>query len=161
PAGGRASARAGAAAGGCGGGGARSGARRRDAWGAARRGRSRRVRGGADPGAADGRTGPRPGEIWWARLPYEDPAGRGASREERCLVLSVRGECVLVAGITDRSGDARPGLIPLPAGALGDDRGEPGFLAPDELRRIAVSGFRRRAGAADPALWDRVRHLAD
>ncbi|MFF2924656.1 type II toxin-antitoxin system PemK/MazF family toxin [Streptomyces celluloflavus] len=125
------------------------------------RGRSRRVRGGADPGAADGRTGPRPGEIWWARMPYEDPAGRGASREERCLVLSVRGECVLVAGITDRSGDARPGLIPLPAGAVGDDRDEPGFLAPDELRRIAVSGFRRRAGAADPALWDRVRHLAD
>jgi hypothetical protein len=132
------------------------------------RGRSRRAggrRGVADPGAVTGRTGPRPGEIWWVRVPYEDapgaPAARGAPGEGRCLVLSVRGDCVLVAGITDRSGEARPGLIPLPAGAVGDDRGEPGFLVTDELRRVAVSGFRRRAGAADPALWDRVRHLAD
>ncbi|MFI7098470.1 type II toxin-antitoxin system PemK/MazF family toxin [Streptomyces sp. NPDC050161] len=128
-----------------------------------RRGRrttgGRRADGGADGGAP--RTGattrPAPGEIWWARVPYEDtPAG---AKDRPCLVLSVRGGTALVIKITTRHHEERPGVIPLPPGAVGDARGRRSYLETDELREVAANAFRRRAGVADPLVWDRVRHL--
>ncbi|MBC7270087.1 MAG: type II toxin-antitoxin system PemK/MazF family toxin [Streptomyces sp.] len=127
-----------------------------DGWGrghaprAARRGRTR--------GAAEGPgTLPRPAEIWWANVPYEDGP---ESKDRPCLVLSVRGRHATVAKITSRYRDERAGVIPLPPGAVGDARGRPSFLETDELRRVPVGDFRRRAGVVDPVLWDQVRHLA-
>ncbi|WP_030908504.1 type II toxin-antitoxin system PemK/MazF family toxin [Streptomyces sp. NRRL F-5126] len=99
---------------------------------------------------------PRPGEIWWADVPYEDGPG---SKDRPCLVLAVRGSSVKVAKITTKHHAERPGVIPLPAGTVGDSRGRPSFLETDEVREVRASAFRRRAGAADPALWDRVRRL--
>ncbi|MET9520626.1 type II toxin-antitoxin system PemK/MazF family toxin [Streptomyces sp. NPDC002994] len=125
------------------------------------RGRGRRPGGRTRP---PGRPGPRrpervprAGEIWWADVPYEDGPG---SKDRPCLVLSVRGERVLVAKITSKYDDGRAGVIALPPGAVGDARGRPSFLETDELRDVGVRGFRRRVGVADPAVWDRVRHLA-
>ncbi|MEK8143470.1 type II toxin-antitoxin system PemK/MazF family toxin [Streptomyces sp. M10(2022)] len=49
---------------------------------------------------------PRPGEIWWAQVPYEDGPG---SKDRPCLVLSVRGSTVVVAKITSKHHEERPG----------------------------------------------------
>ncbi|MEU1183110.1 type II toxin-antitoxin system PemK/MazF family toxin [Streptomyces sp. NPDC005820] len=129
-----------------------------DGWGRGRRPEGRRTR---PPGrAARGRGArgrPRPAEIWWANVPFEDGPGQ---KDRPCLVLGVRGERVTVAKITSRYRDERAGVIPLPPGAVGDARGRPSFLETDELRQVPVRDFRRRVGVMDPVLWDQVRHLA-
>ncbi|MFI8822285.1 type II toxin-antitoxin system PemK/MazF family toxin [Streptomyces sp. NPDC053431] len=109
----------------------------------------------AAPGKAPERL-PRAGEIWWADVPYEDGPG---SKDRPCLVLALRGENALVAKITSRYHDERPGVIPLPPGSVGDAQGRPSFLETDELRDVPVWEFRRRVGTADPVVWDQVRHL--
>ncbi|MEV6328330.1 type II toxin-antitoxin system PemK/MazF family toxin [Streptomyces sp. NPDC051909] len=100
---------------------------------------------------------PRPGEIWWADVPFEDGPG---SKDRPCLVLALRGDCALVAKITSKYHDERPGVIALPPGSVGDAQGRPSFLETDELRDVPVWEFRRRVGTADPVVWDQVRHLA-
>ncbi|WP_327695208.1 type II toxin-antitoxin system PemK/MazF family toxin [Streptomyces sp. NBC_00459] len=132
-----------------------------DGWG---RGHKPSRRGGRPPGRAEGPKGqrgraarPRPAEIWWANVPFEDGPG---GKDRPCLVLSVRGRRATVAKITSKYHDERPGVIPLPPGAVGDAQGRPSFLETDELRDLPVGEFRRRVGVVDPALWDQVRHLA-
>ncbi|MER7520996.1 type II toxin-antitoxin system PemK/MazF family toxin [Streptomyces sp. NPDC126499] len=100
---------------------------------------------------------PRAGEIWWADVPYEDGPG---SKDRPCLVLALRGDSALVAKITSKYHDERPGVIALPPGAVGDAQGRPSFLETDELRDVPVWEFRRKVGTADPVVWDQVRHLA-
>ncbi|WP_060903934.1 type II toxin-antitoxin system PemK/MazF family toxin, partial [Streptomyces europaeiscabiei] len=113
-------------------------------------GRSERVRGPVP--------GPRPAEIWWASVPFEDGPG---GKDRPCLVLAVRGDRARVAKITSRYRDERAGVIPLPPGTVGDSRGRPSFLETGELREVPVRDFRRKAGVADPILWDQVRHLSN
>ncbi|MGW1281220.1 type II toxin-antitoxin system PemK/MazF family toxin [Streptomyces tsukubensis] len=98
----------------------------------------------------------RPGDIWWAEVPYEDGPG---SKDRPCLVLSVSSTTARVAKITSRRSDTRPGVIPLPPGTVGDARDRPSYLETDELRDVRVSAFRRKAGTLPPELWGRVRHL--
>ncbi|MEU9593919.1 type II toxin-antitoxin system PemK/MazF family toxin [Streptomyces sp. NPDC048219] len=132
-----------------------------DGWGAGRR---RPGGGRRPPGRPRGPLGPRgrsvrprPAEIWWANVPFEDVRG---AKDRPCLVIAVRGRQVLVAKITSRYREGRAGVIPLPPGAVGDGRGRASYLETDELRRVPVGDFRRRVGEVDPALWDQVRHLA-
>ncbi|MFD5803181.1 type II toxin-antitoxin system PemK/MazF family toxin [Streptomyces sp. NPDC049936] len=131
-----------------------------DGWGRGRRpprpGGSRRPP-GRPTGPRARSTRPRPAEIWWANVPYEDTAG---AKDRPCLVISVRGRRVLVAKITTRQRDGRTGVITLPPGSVGDARGRTSFLETDELREVPVGDFRRRVGVVDPVLWDQVRHLA-
>lgn len=89
-------------------------------------------------------------------MPFEDGPG---SKDRPCLVLSVRGGTAVVAKITSKHHEERPGVIALPPGSVGDTRDRQSFLETDELRDVAVSRFRRKAGEADPALWERVRGL--
>ncbi|WP_369196478.1 type II toxin-antitoxin system PemK/MazF family toxin [Streptomyces djakartensis] len=126
-----------------------------DGWGRGRRPPKRRDRTTGPGTAPAGR--PRPAEIWWAEVPYEDEP---RSKDRPCLVLRVRGGRATVAKITTRFHDERAGVIPLPPGSVGDARGRASFLETDELREVPVRRFRRRVGVVDPALWDRVRHLA-
>ncbi|MCS0634667.1 type II toxin-antitoxin system PemK/MazF family toxin [Streptomyces sp. LP05-1] len=100
---------------------------------------------------------PRPGEIWWALVPYEDGPG---GKDRPCLVLAVRGGRACVVKITSKHHDGRPGVIALPPGAVGDARERPSFLETDELRDVPLGDFRRRAGTAGPEVWERVRHLS-
>ncbi|WP_223774852.1 type II toxin-antitoxin system PemK/MazF family toxin [Streptomyces sp. 135] len=108
-------------------------------------------------GALAAASAPRPAEIWWARVPYEDGPG---GKDRPCLVLSVRGERARVAKITSKYHEERAGVIPLPPGAVGDAHGRPSFLETDELRDVPLWEFRRRAGVVDPVLWDQVKYLA-
>ncbi|MEU9782524.1 type II toxin-antitoxin system PemK/MazF family toxin [Streptomyces phaeochromogenes] len=141
-----------------------------DGWG--RRGRrgSSGGRGrapGRSPGRLPGRppgrprglrsSRPRPAEIWWANVPFEDGPG---AKDRPCLVLSVRGRTAVVAKITSRNPDEqRVGVIPLPPGSVGDARGRASFLETDELRGLPVRDFRRRVGPVDPSIWNQVRNL--
>ncbi|MER5882827.1 type II toxin-antitoxin system PemK/MazF family toxin [Streptomyces sp. NPDC001941] len=131
-----------------------------DGWGRSGRRPGGRTRPPARPSRPRGprpeRT-PRPGEIWWAQVPYEDRAG---AKDRPCLVLSVRGDEVLVAKITSKYHEELTGVIPLPPGSVGDAQGRPSFLETDELRPVPVWDFRRRVGVVDPVVWDQVRHLA-
>lgn len=102
-------------------------------------------------------TGPLPGEIWWAPVPYEDGPG---SKDRPCLVLAVGRDSARVVKITTRRSDGRSDVVPLPPGSVGDAKGRPSFLETGELRYVPLDGFRRRAGEVAPDLWDRVRHLA-
>ncbi|GAB2780459.1 type II toxin-antitoxin system PemK/MazF family toxin [Streptomyces daliensis] len=113
-------------------------------------------RAGPRPLAPD--EGPRPGEIWRARVPW----GEGPGSDRPCLVLTVRTEGARVARITTRRryGDL-PGALPLPPGSVGDARGRPSYLRTDALREVPLRAFQRRVGEVDPLLWDRVRHLAE
>ncbi|WP_406371228.1 type II toxin-antitoxin system PemK/MazF family toxin [Streptomyces sp. NBC_01550] len=113
------------------------------------------------PGRTEGPRGgpertPRPGEIWWAEVPYEDGPG---SKDRPCLVLSVRDGAARVAKITSKHHEERPGVIALPPGTVGDPRGRASFLETDELWDVAVRGFRRRVGVVDPGVWDQVRRF--
>ncbi|WP_369144469.1 type II toxin-antitoxin system PemK/MazF family toxin [Streptomyces sp. R44] len=139
------------------GGGSRRSSRRPSSGGPAAP--TRPPRGPAGPRRAPARPGraPRAAEIWWADVPFEDGPG---SKDRPCLVLVVRGDSALVAKITSKYHDERPGVIALPPGAVGDAQGRPSFLETDELRRVPVTDFRRRVGEADPVVWDQVRHLA-
>ncbi|MEU5278893.1 type II toxin-antitoxin system PemK/MazF family toxin [Streptomyces asoensis] len=137
-----------------------------DGWGRGRRPKARGTRPpgratGRPPGRPAGKRGraghPRPAEIWWANVPFEDSP---EVKDRPCLVLTVRGDRVTVAKITSKYHDERAGVIPLPPGAVGDARGRPSFLETDELRQVPVADFRRRVGVVDPVLWDQVRHLA-
>ncbi|MFF4500223.1 type II toxin-antitoxin system PemK/MazF family toxin [Streptomyces sp. NPDC001401] len=128
-----------------------------DGWGRGRRPAGRRTRPPGRPGARGGRRRPKPAEIWWANVPYEDRPG---NKDRPCLVLVVHGERAVVAKITSRYHDERAGVIPLPPGAVGDAQGRASFLETDELREVPVWEFRRRVGVVDPVLWDQVRHLA-
>ncbi len=98
--------------------------------------------------------------MWWADVPYEDGPG---SKDRPCLVISVRGRgagrTAVVAKITSKHHEERPGVIALPAGTVGDRQGRRSFLETDELREVRVDAFRRRVGAVDPGLWERVRKL--
>ncbi|MCX5312868.1 type II toxin-antitoxin system PemK/MazF family toxin [Streptomyces sp. NBC_00154] len=119
------------------------------------RGRTRPPGRTEGPGGGPERT-PRPGEIWWAEVPYEDGPG---SKDRPCLVLSVRDGTARVAKITSKYHEERPGVIALPPGAVGDPRGRASFLETDELRDVVVRGFRRRVGVVDPGVWDQVRRF--
>jgi hypothetical protein len=127
-----------------------------DGWGRGRRPAGRRTRPPGRPGERL-RSRPRPAEIWWANVPYEDGPG---GKDRPCLVLVVHGERATVAKITSKYHDERSGVIPLPPGAVGDSRGRASFLETDELREVPVWEFRRKVGVVDPVLWDQVRHLA-
>ncbi|WP_413757437.1 type II toxin-antitoxin system PemK/MazF family toxin [Streptomyces sp. MMBL 11-3] len=136
-----------------------------DGWGrgrkpSSRRPSARRPASGRPPGRPGGvrrPPRPRPAEIWWANVPFEDEPG---AKDRPCLVLSVRGRKAVVAKITTKRHDGRGGVVPLPAGSVGDARGRASFLETGELRGVPVREFRRRVGEVDPRVWDQVRHLA-
>lgn len=104
--------------------------------------------------APGGAAAPRAREIWWALVPYEDGPG---AKDRPCLVLSVRGGTAHVVKITSRHRPDRPGVLPLPPGAVGDGRRRASFLETNERRDVPLRDFRRRAGTVDDALWKRVR----
>ncbi|MEV1009279.1 type II toxin-antitoxin system PemK/MazF family toxin [Streptomyces sp. NPDC049881] len=99
---------------------------------------------------------PRPREVHWAAVPFEDGSG---VKDRPCLVLAANAERVVVAKITTREyPPARP--VRLPAGTVDDRRGRVSWVEPANVRVLSVGAFRRRAGAVDGAVWDQVRRRA-
>ncbi len=87
---------------------------------------------------------PRPGQIWFAQVPFEDGTG---SKDRPVLIVSVsRGTCV-VARFTSQDKSARREFALVPVRL--DHRKSWVNLRPAPLKRSAL---RRRAAAADPEL---------
>ncbi|MEU9075076.1 type II toxin-antitoxin system PemK/MazF family toxin [Kitasatospora sp. NPDC004745] len=103
--------------------------------------------------ATRGAAVPRPQEIWWAEVPFEDGPG---AKDRPCLVLRVHGRQATVAKITSKHHGDRPGVLPLPPGSVGDRQGRTSWLETDELREVPLTAFRRRAGTVDRQVWSRA-----
>lgn len=88
------------------------------------------------------RRGPvaRPGEVWFAMVPFEDRSG---AKDRPVLVLEVRGRRCTVARMTSQDRSARSDYVRVPAGIPGLRKASWIDLRPVQLRRSAL---RRRSG---------------
>ncbi|MEU9515237.1 type II toxin-antitoxin system PemK/MazF family toxin [Micromonospora sp. NPDC048169] len=139
------------------GGGRPGGARRGDRAGAGSRGD--RTAAPPRPRAA-GRTDrdePRPGEIWWADVPYADGTG---SKVRPCLVLRVDGGDAEVLKITSQDKSDRDDHLPIPTRDWDPDADHDSFLDVSEPIPVPLDAFADRAGTCDPDLWRGVRRLS-
>ncbi|ROO90574.1 PemK-like, MazF-like toxin of type II toxin-antitoxin system [Actinocorallia herbida] len=115
---------------------------------------SERRRGHPEPGAE----GPRPGQVWWADIPYEDSR---ASKDRPCLVLDVTGRRVTALKITSKDRSGRADCLRLPAGIIDDPTGanRDSWLELREQRTFDAGRMRRHAGAVPARIWSRVRRV--
>ncbi|KAB1910643.1 type II toxin-antitoxin system PemK/MazF family toxin [Micromonospora sp. AMSO31t] len=101
-------------------------------------------------------TAPRPGEIWWADVPYADGTG---SKVRPCLVLRVDGRDAEVLKITSQDKSDRDDHLPIPTRSWDPDADHDSFLDISEPIPLPVTAFEDRAGACDPDVWRGVRRL--
>ncbi|MER7456267.1 type II toxin-antitoxin system PemK/MazF family toxin [Micromonospora sp. NPDC126480] len=99
---------------------------------------------------------PRPGEIWWADVPYADGTG---SKVRPCLVLHVDARGADVLKITSRDKSDRDDHVRIPTRDWDPDADQDSFLNLAEPARIPFAAFADHAGTCDPALWRRLRRL--
>jgi hypothetical protein len=99
-------------------------------------------------------TGPRPGEIWWADVPYEDGKGH---KVRPCLVLRASGNRVDVLKITSQDQRHRRDHVEIPTRAWDPKATHNSFLDLSDPPRIPRTAFQRRAGTVDAATWRLVR----
>jgi len=90
--------------------------------------------------ARGARRRPRRGEVWFARVPFEDGSG---SKDRPVLVLERAGRRYVVARFTSQNQSARSDYVAAPAGTPGLPKASWLSLRPTTLRR---SAFRRRTG---------------
>ncbi|NES28622.1 type II toxin-antitoxin system PemK/MazF family toxin [Micromonospora terminaliae] len=136
-----------------------------------RRAADRSAEAGRSAGRQDGRTGapprprdaarapasaPRPGEIWWADVPYADGTG---SKVRPCLVLRVDGRDADVLKITSQDKSNRDDHLPIPTRSWDPDADHDSYLDISEPIPVPLAAFEDRAGACDPDLWRGIRRL--
>ncbi len=101
---------------------------------------------------------PRPGDIWWADVPYEDGDG---SKVRPCLVLRTYGRGVDVLKITSQDKSGRAEYVQLPT-ATWDPRAErDSWLDLSGYIPVRHKAFSRKAGTCDPDVWWTVRRYHD
>lgn len=108
------------------------------------------------PTAAKDRTGPRPGEIWWADVPYEDYSGH---KIRPCLVIRVEGGYREVLKITSQDQSDRSDHVRIPTKTWDPGADHDSYLDLTGPVKVAVQEFDDRAGALDPAVWRKVKQL--
>ncbi|WBB72417.1 type II toxin-antitoxin system PemK/MazF family toxin [Micromonospora sp. WMMD1128] len=148
----------------------RPGDRRPGAGGGSRPGRTPRG-GRAGGGSGSGRTGapprprdagrpgrdvPRPGEIWWADVPYADGTG---SKVRPCLVLRVDGRDAEVLKITSQDKSDRDDHVSIPTRGWDADAEHDSWLDVSEPIPVPLTAFADRAGDCDADVWRGVRRL--
>lgn len=99
---------------------------------------------------------PRPGEIWWVDVPYEDGTG---SKVRPCLVLRTRRGGADVLKITSQHKDGRHDHIRLPTKRWDPRAARDSYLDVTTSIRVRAGAFKRRAGTCDPAVWRGVARL--
>ncbi len=72
-------------------------------------------------------------------------------------MLRVNGRTATVVKITSKHHAERPGVLALPAGAVGDRQGRTSWLETDELREVPLRDFRRKVGPLDEGTWARAQ----
>ncbi|MEU4482286.1 type II toxin-antitoxin system PemK/MazF family toxin [Micromonospora sp. NPDC023966] len=101
-------------------------------------------------------TAPRPGEIWWADVPYADGTG---SKVRPCLVLRVDGRDADVLKITSQDKSDRDDHLPIPTRSWDPDADHDSFLDVSEPIPVPLTAFEDRAGTCAPDLWRGIRRL--
>ncbi|WP_456844474.1 type II toxin-antitoxin system PemK/MazF family toxin [Cellulomonas sp. P5_C6] len=97
---------------------------------------------------------PRPGEVWFALVPFEDGSG---GKDRPVLVLAVDGGTYEVARFTSQDRSARRDHVRVPQGVPGLPKASWLNLRPLSLRR---SAFRRCSGVPGEAFVDWYRSAA-
>ncbi|MFE9957067.1 type II toxin-antitoxin system PemK/MazF family toxin [Micromonospora sp. NPDC005299] len=119
-----------------------------------------RGRTGAAPRPRDAGRGPattpRPGEVWWADVPFADGTG---SKVRPCLVLRIDGRDADVLKITSQDKSGRDDHLPIPTRSWDPDADHDSFLDISEPIPVPLTAFEDRAGACDPDLWHGIRRL--
>lgn len=101
-------------------------------------------------------TGPRPGEIWWAEVPYEDGSG---SKVRPCLVLRKRRGAIEVLKITSQDQSRRRDHVEIATRHWDRDADHNSFLDLTDPIRVSLSAFENKAGDLDAPTWQKVRKL--
>ncbi|WP_182882794.1 type II toxin-antitoxin system PemK/MazF family toxin [Microbispora sp. H10949] len=118
---------------------------------------SRTTRGGTRSGAAtDERTGPQPGEIWWADVPYEDGPGH---KVRPCVVLRTYHGGAEVLKITSQDRSDRSDHVEIPTRTWDPSADHNSFLDLTGPVRVPSASFDDRAGTLDPRVWRQVCRL--
>ncbi|MFI6262383.1 type II toxin-antitoxin system PemK/MazF family toxin [Micromonospora sp. NPDC051006] len=99
---------------------------------------------------------PRPGEIWWADVPYANGSG---AKVRPCLVLRADARGADVFKITSQDKSDRDDHVPIPTRDWNPDADHDSYLDLSDPIRVALPAFEDRAGDCDPALWRRLRAL--
>jgi hypothetical protein len=96
----------------------------------------------------------RPGDIWWADVPYEDGTG---SKVRPCLIVRVRFIGYDVLKITSQDQSRRNDYVQIPTKAWDRNAAKDSYLdLTDPLRIKAVDN---KAGELDPATWSKIKKL--
>ncbi|MFF3671988.1 type II toxin-antitoxin system PemK/MazF family toxin [Microtetraspora malaysiensis] len=106
---------------------------------------------GADAGAPQ-----RPGEIWWADVPFEDGPG---SKVRPCVVLRTHQSGAEILKITSQDQRHRSDHIEIPTRTWDPDADHNSFLDLSDPIRVTTSAFQDRAGELDHAIWRHVCSL--
>ncbi|WP_285702836.1 type II toxin-antitoxin system PemK/MazF family toxin [Microtetraspora sp. NBRC 16547] len=107
-----------------------------------------------DAGAAG--AAQRPGEIWWADVPFEDGPG---SKIRPCVVLRTHRDGADVLKITSQDQRHRSDHIEIPTRTWDHNADHNSFLDLSDPIRVATAAFQDRAGDLDPAIWRHVCSL--
>ncbi|NYF57377.1 type II toxin-antitoxin system PemK/MazF family toxin [Micromonospora purpureochromogenes] len=99
---------------------------------------------------------PRPGEIWWADVPYHDGTG---SKVRPCLVLRADDRGADVLKITSQDKSSRDDHVRIPTREWDPDADHDSWLDLAESVHVPSSAFTHRAGTCDRTLWHRLRSL--
>ncbi|WP_229399470.1 type II toxin-antitoxin system PemK/MazF family toxin [Micromonospora okii] len=110
---------------------------------------------GAEPTTTPTGT-PRPGEIWWADVPYADGTG---SKVRPCLVLRVDDRGVDVLKITSRDKSDRDDHVRIPTRDWDPTADHDSYLDIAEPIPIPLAALDNRAGDLAPHLWRHLRTL--
>lgn len=101
-------------------------------------------------------TGPLPGEIWWADVPYEDYSGH---KVRPCVVIRVDGAYREVLKITSQDQSDRSDHVRIPTKTWDPGADHDSYLDLTGPVKVAVGEFDDRAGTLDPAVWRKVKQL--
>jgi len=93
-----------------------------------------------------GRARPRPGQVWFAQVPFDDGSG---SKDRPVLILEVHGRSCTAAAFTSQSSAERHHAVRVPHGVPGLDRAS--WVKPSPTT-LPVRSLRRCAGDAGPGL---------
>jgi hypothetical protein len=108
------------------------------------------------PPARPGAVGPRPGEIWWADVPYEDGSGH---KVRPCLVLRTRRDAVEVLKITSQDQSHRRDHVEISTRNWDRNADHNSFLDLTDPIPVRLASFEDKAGDLDAATWQKVRRL--
>ncbi|MEU4830668.1 type II toxin-antitoxin system PemK/MazF family toxin [Streptosporangium sp. NPDC023615] len=100
------------------------------------------------------RSRPRPGDIWWADVPFSDGSG---GKVRPCLVIRTYSKGVEVLKITSQDKSHRMNCVSIPTAHWDRQARKDSWLDLDAPYLIDDGDFQRRAGACDDRTWSLVR----